>query len=57
MAVEEVGALGVARMAFSALGCQVAEIAESQSFTAKRKGAERMAGRQQWAKALRKSQL
>jgi glycerol kinase len=57
MAVEEVGALGVARMAFAALGCQVAEIAESQSFTAKRKGAERMAGRQQWAKALRKSQL
>jgi len=57
MAVEEVGALGVARMAFSALGCQVAEIAESQSFAAKVGSVERMAGRQQWAKALSKSQL
>lgn len=57
MAVEEVGALGVARMAFSALGCQVAEIAESQSFAAKLGHTERMAGRLQWAKALTKSQL
>lgn len=53
--IEEIGAIGVAGMALSALGCNLATIASAQTFSPRLPLAARDQSRAQWAAAIRQA--